>query len=143
MPDKAQFVKELARVAAPGGKVIVVTWCHRVLDPGEAGLRPEEQDLLRRICDAYYLPAWCSVADYKALFEAEGLVDVKTEDWSEEVAPFWGEVIKSALTTEGVLGLLKAGWTTIKGALVMPLMAQGFRMGLVKFVLVTGTKSQA
>lgn len=26
MPDKAQFVKELARVAAPGGKVIIVTW---------------------------------------------------------------------------------------------------------------------
>lgn len=26
MPDKRQFVKELARVAAPGGKVIVVTW---------------------------------------------------------------------------------------------------------------------
>jgi SAM-dependent methyltransferase len=27
MPDKAQFVRELVRVAAPGGKVIVVTWC--------------------------------------------------------------------------------------------------------------------
>ena len=27
MPDKRQFIKELARVAAPGGKVSVVTWC--------------------------------------------------------------------------------------------------------------------
>lgn len=36
-----------------------VTWCHRVLDEGEAGLRPEEQSLLDRICEAYYLPAWC------------------------------------------------------------------------------------
>ena len=27
MPDKRQFVRELARVAAPRGKVIVVTWC--------------------------------------------------------------------------------------------------------------------
>lgn len=44
--------------------------------------------------------------------------DIKTADWSEEVAPFWGEVIKSAFTAEGISGLLKAGWTTIKGALV-------------------------
>ena len=33
----------------------------------------DEQALLDRICEAYYLPAWCSVADYKRLFEAEGL----------------------------------------------------------------------
>jgi hypothetical protein len=122
---------------------------------------------------------------------------VKTADWSNEVAPFWTEVIRSALTTkvrprrractcehrtraaghrcrmrgiralcwrkpvrsccsggarhfparwavgwpprgmqqppspppaawplQGIAGLFKAGWTTIKGALVMPLMAQ-------------------
>jgi SAM-dependent methyltransferase len=29
MPGKAAFVKELVRVAAPGGRIIVVTWCHR------------------------------------------------------------------------------------------------------------------
>lgn len=142
MPDKARFVAELARVAAPGGRVIVVTWCHRVLGEGEA-LRPEEAALLERICEAYYLPAWCSVADYERLFEANGLRDINTADWSEAVAPFWGEVIKSAMTSRGVLGLLKAGWTTIKGALVMPLMVQGFRMGLIKFVLLTGTKPAA
>ena len=31
-----------------------------------------------------------------------------------QVAPFWAEVIRSALTSEGIAGLLKAGWTTIK-----------------------------
>jgi hypothetical protein len=44
------------------------------------------------------------------------LQDIKTADWSDEVAPFWGEVVKSALTSEGIIGLFKAGWTTIKGA---------------------------
>ena len=29
MPDKKQFVKELFRVTAPGGRIIIVTWCHR------------------------------------------------------------------------------------------------------------------
>jgi len=93
------------------------------------------------------------------------------------------------INEQGIAGLFKAGWTTIKGALVMPLMAQvralgahcvlgccavhagvavrvllvqtpsptppppppnptqpnpcssqGFKMGLVKFVLITGKK---
>lgn len=141
MPDKPKFVGELVRVCAPGGRIIVVTWCHRELEAGETELRPEEKDLLRRICDAYYLPSWCSAGDYKSLFEKNGMADVRTIDWSNEVAPFWGEVIKSALSVRGVLGLLKSGWTTIKGALVMPLMAQGFNMGLIKFALITGVKA--
>ncbi|KXZ50245.1 hypothetical protein GPECTOR_17g883 [Gonium pectorale] len=143
MPDKPRFVSELARVCAPGGTVIVVTWCHRVLGPGEAALRPDEAELLERICEAYYLPAWCSVADYQRLFEEQGLADIRTRDWSEEVSPFWGAVIATALSGEGLAGLLRAGWTTIKGALVMPLMAEGFRRGLIKFVLITGRKPQA
>lgn len=53
------------------------------------------------------------------LAEANGLQDIKIADWSNEVAPFWGEVVKSALTSEGILGLLKAGWTTIKGVYVV------------------------
>lgn len=188
-------------------------------------MTPEEQTLLDRLCEAYYLPAWCSLADYERLFAAHGIrggwccetglheggaaattregsepcrawrqdlfcpplvahpthprADVKTADWSVEVQPFWGQVIKSALTTQGVTGLLKAGWTTIKvrdwsrglrlavagaaghivhhitrrtplmsplahdqGALVMPLMARGLSMGLIKFVLITGVKAE-
>lgn len=73
-PGRSKFVGELARVCAPGGRVIIVTWCHRVLGAGELGLKPEERSLLDRICEAYYLPAWCSVADYEALFKANGLV---------------------------------------------------------------------
>ncbi|KAG1672370.1 hypothetical protein FOA52_010988 [Chlamydomonas sp. UWO 241] len=166
MPDKAKFVGELARVCAPGGAVIVVTWCHRILADGESlreeevfsrravdndgatvaiaaaatALRGEEASLLERICEAYYLPAWCSVADYEMLFAAQGLTGIKTADWSEEVAPFWGAVIQTALSGAGLLGLLKAGWGTIKGALVMPLMAQGFQMGLIKFNIITARK---
>lgn len=46
----------------------------RNLEAGETQLRPEEQALLKKICDAYYLPEWCSINDYKALFEKEGLL---------------------------------------------------------------------
>lgn len=40
--------------------------------------------------------------------------DIRTVDWSAEVAPFWGAVIQTALTGQGLAGLLRAGWTTIK-----------------------------
>jgi len=35
--------------------------------------------------------------------------DVKTADWSENVAPFWPAVIKSALTWKGITSLLTSG----------------------------------
>ena len=142
MPDKKKFVDELARVCAPGGRILIVTWCHRVLEPGKS-LERAEKVLLDRICDAYYLPAWCSIADYEALAKDAGLVDIRTEDWSEEVKPFWKGVIKTALTLKGVMGLIKAGPATLRGALVMPLMQTGLATGTIKFNLITARKPEA
>lgn len=48
------------------------------------------------------------------------LQDVKTADWSDEVAPFWNAVIQSALSKQGIQGLFKAGWTTIKVCTAVP-----------------------
>nr|GMC58037.1 gamma-tocopherol methyltransferase [Ipomoea batatas] len=141
MPDKAKFVSELARVAAPGGTIIIVTWCHRDLSPTEQSLRPEEQQLLNKICNAFYLPAWCSAADYVKLLQSNSLQDIKVADWSENVAPFWPAVIKSALSWKGITSLLSTGWKTIRGALVMPLMIQGYKKGLIKFAIITCRKS--
>ena len=73
MPDKKQFVHELAAATAPGGRVIVVTWCHRELTPTRPLLSPEEQRLLARICDAYYLPAWAPASEYVTAMTNEGL----------------------------------------------------------------------
>lgn len=68
-----QFVNELARVAAPGGTIIIVTWCHRDLAPSEESLQPWEKELLNKICNSYYLPAWCSTADYIKLLQSLSL----------------------------------------------------------------------
>lgn len=140
MPDKSKFVSELARVAAPGGTIIMVTWCHRDLKPGEEALQAWEQTLLNRICDAFYLPSWCSTADYVDLLQSLSLQDIKSADWTQYVAPFWPAVIRSALTWKGLTSLLGAGWKTIKGALAMPLMIQGYKKGLIKFAIITCRK---
>lgn len=140
MPDKAKFVNELVRVAAPGATIIIVTWCHRNLAPSEEALQPWEKNLLDRICDAYYLPEWCSTADYVKLLNSHSLMEIKTDDWSQYVAPFWPAVIRSALTWKGLTSVLRSGWKTLKGALVMPLMIEGFQKGVIKFAVITCKK---
>nr|QES04113.1 tocopherol methyl transferase 3 [Glycine max] len=142
MPDKAKFVGELARVAAPGGTIIIVTWCHRDLGPDEQSLLPWEQDLLKKICDSYYLPAWCSTSDYVKLPESLSLQDIKSADWSPFVAPFWPAVIRTALTWNGLTSLLRSGLKTIKGALAMPLMIKGYKKDLIKFSIITCRKPE-
>ncbi|KAJ7562470.1 hypothetical protein O6H91_03G070300 [Diphasiastrum complanatum] len=140
MPDKKRFVSELARVAGRGGQILIVTWCHRELLPTETSLKQNEKELLDKICDAYYLPAWCSASRYIQLAEEFGLKEIKTADWSKFVAPFWPAVIGSAISLKGLSGLFKSGWTTIKGALAMALMVQGYRQGLIKYTLITARK---
>ena len=104
MPDKEKFVSELTRVLRPGGRLILVAWTHRDLVAGEAELRPEEQRLLRRISRAYYLPRWCSVADYTRLLTAKGMGGMRRDDWTSNVARFWPAVIASSFRPKSILG---------------------------------------
>ena len=141
MPDKQKFIQEMARVCAPNGRILIVTWCHRNLEENETELAEDEKKLLKRICDAYYLPAWCSSDDYVKLMKDEGLKDIKTADWSLEVRPFWKAVIQTALSFRGIFGLFfKSGPKTLRGALVMPLMRKGLKDGTIKFNLLTARK---
>lgn len=140
MPDKKQFVNELFRVATPGGRIIIVTWCHRDLKSDETSLTKKELKLLAKINRAYYLPQWCSGDDYVQLLKAKGAVDIQRDDWSYIIAPFWKAVIRSSLNLKSILGLLRSGFSTQRGAYAMFLMLKGFHRGLIKFVLITCTK---
>jgi len=142
MPEKTKFVGELLRVAAPGGRIIIVTWCHRDLEEGEKDLTKKEKKLLAKINRAYYLPPWCSVADYVTMLEERGAKDIRRDDWSHIIAPFWKAVIKSSLNFKSVVGLAKSGFSTQRGAYAMFLMLRGFNKGLIKFGLITCTKPE-
>ncbi|CAN6461363.1 unnamed protein product [Victoria cruziana] len=142
MPNKKKFVSELARVAAPGATIIIVTWCHRDLLPSERTLEPQEVDLLDKICDGFFLPAWCSVSDYVNIASSLSLKDIRTADWTENVAPFWPAVMRSVLTFRGFTSLLGTGWKTMKGALVTPLMIEGYKKNLIKFAIITCKKPE-
>jgi len=140
MPDKARFIQECFRVLKPGGRLVMATWCHRPITPPEPPLTEEEQRHLAKIYDVYCLPYVISLPEYEALAVAAGFQDLRTEDWSAAVAPFWDVVIGSALTPGAVVGLMKAGWTTVRAALSLGLMKRGYESGLVRFGLLTGIR---
>merc|ERR1712127_461715 len=116
------------------------TWVHRDLEEGEESLTKKESKLLAKINRSYYLPPWCSTADYVKLLEDAGTKDIKIDDWSYIIAPFWKAVIKSSLNLKSVMGLLKSGFSTQRGAYAMLLMLRGFEKGTIKFGLITATK---
>ena len=72
--------------------------------------------------------------------EAKGATNVRREDWSYIIAPFWKAVIKSSLNLKSVVGLMKSGFSTIRGAYAMLLMLRGFNLGVIKFGLITCAK---
>ena len=138
MPDKAQFMRECYRVLKPGGKLIMVTWCHRPTD--ELPLTADEQKHLADIYRVYCLPYVISLPEYEAIARNLCLQNIRTADWSTAVAPFWDVVIDSAFNLEAILGLIRSGWETIQAALSLGLMRRGYERGLIRFGLLCGMK---
>ena len=52
-------------------------------------------------------------------------------------------MIASALNPKSIWGLFRSGFSTLRGALVMPLMIRGQRKGLIKFGLISAVKAAA
>jgi len=122
----------------PGGRLLLITWCTR--DVSQVPLSKKEERILDKLCRLYHLPPWISLRRYEELSEEVGFQDIQTADWSAYVAPFWGAVIRSALSVRGLRGLTKTGLSTIRGAWAMRYMQQGYRMGLIRFGLLQATK---
>lgn len=65
MPDKDKFVGELVRVCAPGGRIIIVTWCHR---SASSPHMPFETVYCARVCD---MPMRASPGNHNLLLHGE------------------------------------------------------------------------
>jgi tocopherol O-methyltransferase len=139
MPDKVKFLQECYRVLKPGGKLIFVTWCHRPTTVATP-LTAEEQKHLQDIYRVYCLPYVISLPEYTEIVRQCGFKDLRVDDWSTSVEPFWDVVIDSAITPRAIFGLFKAGWKTIEAAISLRLMSEGYRSGLIRFGLIAATK---
>lgn len=132
-PDKAKFLQEAYRVLKPGGKLVMATWCHRPTDSLAGELTADEKQHLAEIYRVYCLPYVISLPDYRAIAQEVGFQEIKCDDWSQAVAPFWTIVIDSALTPQAIMGLIESGWKTVEAALSLGLMSRGYRRGLIRF----------
>ncbi len=139
MPDKVKFLQECYRVLKPGGQLILATWCHRPTN-AVTPLTGDEEKHLQDIYRVYCLPYVVSLPKYTEIVEQCGFKDLRVEDWSTAVAPFWDVVIDSAITPQAVIGLFKAGWKTIEAAMSLRLMSEGYRRGLIRFGVIAATK---
>ncbi len=140
MPDKEKFIAECYRVLKPGGTFLMAAWCHRPIEGFHPPLTADEQAHLDNLYEVYCLPYIISIPAFEAIAQETGFQNIATDDWSDAVAPFWGEVIRSAFSLEAVVGLVQAGPKIIQAALAMRLMSQGYERGLVKFGVLRGTK---
>jgi tocopherol O-methyltransferase len=140
MPSKQQFLQECVRVLKPGGRLIVATWCHRDCQPPHAALSFYEQQLLSAIYQLYHLPHVIALSDYALMAQELQLQNLQLADWSTSVAPFWDDVVRSALNPQVAWGILTSGLQTVKGAIAIPLMKEGYRSGVIRYGLLTGIK---
>ncbi|WP_013320171.1 methyltransferase domain-containing protein [Gloeothece verrucosa] len=140
MPDKTRFLQECYRVLQPGGTLIMATWCHRPTDGLAGDLTADEKKHLKKIYQVYCLPYVISLPEYETIALECGFKNLRSDDWSSAVAPFWNVVITSAITPKAIIGLLGAGWQTIQGALSLNLMSKGFERGLIRYGLISATK---
>lgn len=87
MPDKKKYVEEMARVLAPGGNMVIATWCER--DPIPP-FTPEERKHLDFMYEEWAHPFFISISSYKKLMADTGkLMNIETADWVERTLPSW------------------------------------------------------
>lgn len=140
MPDKQQFLQECYRVLKPGGRFLMATWCHRPITLATGQLTTDEQQHLAEIYRVYCLPYVISLQEYEEIAGNLNFQTIRTADWSDAVEPFWDIVIDSAFEPKAILGLLKSNWKIVEAALSMGLMSRGYRRGLIRYGLLSGTK---
>lgn len=138
MDNKQQFVSQCTNMLRPGAPFVMLAWCLRESD------RPfsiSEQFAIRKIMEEYCLPTLASPSEYQTEMLRAGLIDVHVEDWTDRAAPFWNEVLRSAMfNPKGIEALFKHGWPLLRSALAARHVVRGIQLGVFRLVAFTGRK---
>lgn len=92
MPDKAAYVREMARVLKPGGTLVLACWCQRDADPTRNAppLTDTDKENLRFLCEEWAHPYFISIEDFGQLATETGLMEeVELADWTRPTLASW------------------------------------------------------
>lgn len=163
MPDKRRFIQQLASRVERGGKVLLIDFVR-----GPDSLSPDQAGYLQAM-DRLFATAgdWHSMAEYRAMLEAEGLRVLAVADWSQHIKGFWEAGLWELFTAvpdvnkRGVLGTAPAiiakllhtglkvvtgGWPTLKMAATFLTASQrrivrgAFNSGALRYQVLVATK---
>lgn len=140
MPDKAAFIRDLARVLKPGGMLVIAAW--NVRDTRNQPLSKDEAAHLRLLVDEWCHAGFTSIPEYLEIFERNGLVNVTAENWASHTQPSWREsVFHPFHDPRGIISLdPKRTWNRLRDAYTVLRYDEAFRKGLCEYGLIRGQK---
>lgn len=141
MPDKGRFVQQLARLAKPGGTVVLVDFCR-----GPDEISPRLAKRLKTMDRIFATPGnWHSAEDYKRLMAASGLSVQADGNWTRNVRGFWNvrlyELLLRRSFPKQTLGsrlkeaskrAVRSAWLLLVGGSEVLKMSSGFMLGTQK-----------
>eukprot|EP00878_Enallax_costatus_P004014 GHUV01004237.1.p1 GENE.GHUV01004237.1~~GHUV01004237.1.p1 ORF type:complete len:324 (+),score=96.62 GHUV01004237.1:213-1184(+) len=151
MPDKQQFVQQMARLCAPGGTVILVDFCRA---PGEVSKSLATR--LAQMDGIFATPGnWHSPQQYKQYMSECGLRVMGDADWTHNICGFWNVGLWELLLRSSRPGLnfiqwfiefairgLTCLWLLLTGGTAVLKMTYGYLSGQQKRVVQGGLDSR-
>jgi MPBQ/MSBQ methyltransferase len=92
MPDKAAYVREMARVLKPGGTLVLACWCQRDANAarGAPPLTEDDRANLTFLAEEWAHPYFVSIEDFGALAQdTQVLQSVELADWTKPTLASW------------------------------------------------------
>lgn len=140
MPNKQNFIRDLARVLKPNGMLVLACW--NVRDTRSKPLSKDEAAHIRLLVDEWCHAEFTSIPDYLDIFKANGLVSVTAENWAPHTQPSWRESVFAPFRDpRGLISFdPKKAWTRVRDAYTVLRYDEAFRTGLCEYGLIRGQK---
>lgn len=140
MPDKVQFICEMARVLKPGGMLVIAAW--NVRDARSVPLSKAEVAHIKLLVDEWAHASFTSIPDYIEIFRNSGLQDITAENWAAATQPSWRHAVGVALRNpRGITNItMQQRWRLVRDAYTILRYDEAFQKGLCEYGLIRGQK---
>jgi tocopherol O-methyltransferase len=133
--DKRLFLERAFTKLAPGGKLMLATWCS-----SQEEFTNIQAKQYRRLCRAFDLPYMPTKNHYEHLFYQQGFNLIKKLDWTDNVKPSW-EIGDKLVTAHSFLNLIRMGGLRgLRFAKQLKLMRAAFKEGRVEYGVFVAVK---